>query len=429
MGGVSGSSSPAEGQPPASWQRHPRRIMHVDINSYFATMLQQENPALRGRPIGVVKEAGRTCIIAASKEAKKLGVKTGERLSDALKKAPNLLPVPAQFGIYLSCTHKLKQVFTQLAPVADIFSLDEAFLDMTGCEPFAPDLRAYGQKVQKQIKQALGEWVTCNVGIAHNKFLAKMTSEVAPKGSVTQVTADNMDDLLATTPFSSVCGIGYRLEKRLRRFGVYTPLMINVLDDDTLQQAFGPFWSRELRLMGLGQEPHFFTHQRTVQHMQSVGRTITGYRLENDETVIRRVLLNLLEEATYKVRRMQLAGRKVGIALWGHDGFWSAHRTLKYWVRHTSEIFPILYGQLYRNWQREFPVIKFGVWISGLQPITAVQQSLFPDAAKRERVSQALDAVNDRWGGFTLMPAALLGGSVIRPEVTGFLGDKTYHGL
>ena len=71
-------------------QQRPRRIMHVDINSYFATILQQENPSLRGRPIGVVKEQGRTCIIAASKEAKQLGVKTGERLADALKKAPQL---------------------------------------------------------------------------------------------------------------------------------------------------------------------------------------------------------------------------------------------------------------------------------------------------------------------------------------------------
>ncbi len=413
-------------KPPAE---RPRRIMHVDINSYFATILQQENPALRGRPIGVVKERGRTCIIAASKEAKLLGVKTGERLADALKKAPQLLPVPAKFEVYLSCTHKLNKVFKSLSPSADIFSLDEAFLDMTGCEPFAPDLLAYGRMTQQRIKDALGQWVTCNVGIAHNKFLAKMTGEVSPKGSVTEVTPENMDALLANTPFGSVCGIGYRLEKRLRRFGVTTPLMINLLDDVTLQQAFGPFWSKELRLMGLGQEPHFFTHQRSVAHMQSVGRTITGYRLENDERVIKRVLLNLLEEATYKIRHMQLAGRKVGIALWGHDGFWSAHRTLKHWVRHSSEIFPILYDELYQGWQREFPVVKFGVWVSGLQPMDAVQQSLFPDVAKRERVSQALDAVNDRFGGFTLMPAALLGGSVIRPEVTGFLGDKTYHGL
>ncbi|MBP9820412.1 hypothetical protein KBC79_06800 [Candidatus Woesebacteria bacterium] len=406
-----------------------KRVMHLDINAYFATVLQQENPALRGKPVGVLKSAGRSCVIAASKEAKALGVKTGELLSEARRKAPDLITVPAQFDVYLSCTHALKKLFTQVAPTVDFFSLDEAFFDMTDCRTFAPDLITYGKHLQERVKNTLGEWVTCNVGIAWNKLLAKMTSEVSPKGSVTEVTDENLDQLLASTPFSSVCGVGHRLEKRLQRLGVHTPLMINLIDDETLEQSFGPFWSKQLRLIGLGQEPHFFTHERQVPHMQSVGRTITGYRLEDNEDAIKRVVLNLLEEATYKVRNMQLAGRKVGIALWGHDQFWSAHRTLKYWVQHTAEIFPIIYDELYRPWRRSFPIIKFGVWVSGLQPLVTVQPSLLPEAAKRERVSRALDAVNDRFGRFTLMPAALLGGPVIRPEVTGFLGDKLYHGL
>lgn len=407
----------------------PRRIMHVDINSYFATILQQENPALRNKPIGVVKGRGRTCLIAASKEAKRFGVKTGESLIDARVKCPNIIPIQAHFGMYLSCTHKLNAVFQQLAPQPDIFSLDEAFLDLTGCELFAPDLLEYGKKVQKLIQKTLGEWVTCNVGIAHNKLLAKMSSEVSPKGSVTQVTSENMDDILASTPFESVCGIGYGLSRKLLRLGVTTPLMINLIDDETLLQYFGPFWSKELRLIGRGEETHFFTRERKVQHMQSVGRTITGYRLEDDEMVIRRVLLNLLEEATYKIRTMKLSGRKIGIQLWGHGHFWSAHRTLQEYVRHSSEIFPVIYNELYKNWKREFKIIKFGVWVSDLKPVEKVQQSLFLESTKREKISEALDAVNNRFGGFTLMPATLLGDTLIRPEVTGFLGDRIYHGL
>ena len=100
---------------------------HVDINSYFATLLQQENPALRGKPVGIVKEVGRTCIIAASKEAKALGVGTGSRLQDA-KHVPDLILVPAQFDFYLDATKRLKRLFESLAPTVQIFSLDELLL-------------------------------------------------------------------------------------------------------------------------------------------------------------------------------------------------------------------------------------------------------------------------------------------------------------
>src|SRR5258708_27057616 len=109
-------------------------IFHVDINSYFATMVQQENPALRGKPVGIVKGKGRSCIIASSNEAKKYGIKTGCRVKEARLLYPNIILVPAAFDIFLSSTHKLKEIFTSLSPSVNIFSLDEAFLTMTGCE-------------------------------------------------------------------------------------------------------------------------------------------------------------------------------------------------------------------------------------------------------------------------------------------------------
>lgn len=404
--------------------------MHVDINSYFATMLQQENPTLRGKPIGIIKSQGRTCLIATSKEAKKLGVGTGTYLADARLRIPNITLVPAQFDIMLAATHKLKALFTSFSPKVEIFSLDEAFLDLTGCESFAPNLETYGKEIQNRIQHTLGSWVTCNVGISHNKLLAKMAGEIAPKGSILTIDANNVDSVLSNVSFHDVCGIGHRLEKRLHALGITTPYMINLLDDETLGSQFGPFWSKELRLIGLGQETHFFTHQRTTPHMQSVGRTITGYHLSDNEEEIKRVLFNLLEEATYKVRAMNLAGRKIGISLWGHDGFWSDHRTLSYWVRHTTEIFPLLYEGMYQKWHRPFPIIKFGVWIGDLKPMAEIPLCWLPNWQKREKIYTMMDMVNNRFGGFTLRSATLTNNrDIIRPEVTGFLGDKIYQKL
>lgn len=412
-------------------------IYHVDINSYFATMMQQENPLLRGKPIGIIKDVGRSCIIASSNEAKTYGIKTGCRAQEARKLYKDIILVPAAFDIFLSSTHTLKRVFHSLCPTVHIFSLDEAFLDMRGCEIFMASLfdgvmptpEQFGTLIQKNIRAALGTWVQCNVGVAPNKLLAKMASEISPKGSVFQITPENIDQVLSTTPFSDVCGVGYALEKRLAILGISTPYQINLLDDETLTTHFGPFWSKELRKIGKGKETHFFTHIKKVEYMQSVGRTITGYKLCDSEEQIRQILLNLLEEATYKLRRMDLAGRGIGISLRGHTHRWGAHTTLKYYVRHTNEIFDLLYNKMYKKWKRTFPIIKFGVYIFQVKPCRDIPLCLLPEFQKNEQIYNAVDKVNNRFGLFTLKPATLLGGKIIRPEVTGFLGDKTFHGL
>jgi hypothetical protein len=211
--------------------------------------------------------------------------------------------------------------------------------------------------------------------------------------------------------------------------GVSHPYEINLMDDETLTQAVGPHWAGELRKIGIGEETHFFAHKREVVYQQSVGRSITGYRLCDDEEQIRRVLLNLLEEATHKLRAMDLSGRKIGVSLWGHDRHWGEYRTLGYWVRHTDEIWKLLYDGMYKKWQRNFPVIKFGVWIGDCRPTSVLPQSFLPEWNKREMVYRVMDQVNDRFGSFTLHPARLLGGPIIKPEVTGYLGDRVYLGL
>lgn len=411
---------------------------HVDINSYFATMLQQENPALRNKPLGILKASGRTCVIAASKEAKKYGVKTGCSNYEARQLCPEILFVPAAFELYLSSTKRLSQIFHSLCPKVQIFSLDEAFLDMGDSELLmqkmvgnirSPDLyHAFARLIQRRIKDDLGEWVSCNVGISHNRLLAKMAGEIGPKGSVSEINQGNLEEVLGKVEFSDVCGVGFALERRLKALGVSHPLQINLLDDDTLFTQFGPFWSKELRKIGEGKETHAFTHPAFTSHMQSVGRTTTGYKLCDNEEQIKKTLLNLLEEVTYKIRHMDLAGRSIGIFLSGDNRVFSKQLRLKYYVRHTNEIFDLLYNRVYKNFKRDFSVIRFGVFVGELKPTRDIPLCLLPSFQKNEKIYQAMDAINDRFGLFTLRPATL-SGKVMRPEVTGYLGDKIYHKL
>lgn len=408
-----------------------KTILHVDINSYFATLLQQENPYLRGKALGVVKDEGRTCLIAVSKEAKRYGIKTGCRLQEAQQLCPQILTVPAAFDRYLDATRRLKKVFTTIAPDVFIYSLDEAFVDVTLCRKYIyPDVQHLGQLVQQQIKQELGEWVTCNVGISHNRFLAKLASEIAPKGSVMHITEENKDAVLASVSFADVCGVGYRLEKKLAQLAIFNPYQIRMCDPAQLELLVGPFWKKELLKIAYGEETHLLGLVDTPPaHMKSVGRSITGYHLYDNELAIRKILYNLMEEVTYKVRRMDLAGRYIWIGLQGHDQFWGAHQTLSYYVRHTSEMFQVAYHQLYSQWQREFPVIKFMVGMSLLKPMSEIAQPLFGQFHQREKVYQAMDKISQKYGLFTLRSGSLLNQEIIRPEVTGFLGDRQYYGL
>ncbi|MCA9330735.1 hypothetical protein KC957_01700, partial [Candidatus Saccharibacteria bacterium] len=137
-----------------------KTFLHVDINSYFATILQQENPLLRGKPVGVVKDAGRTVLIATSKEAKQYGVGTGSYVADGQKRCPTLAVLPAEFDRYLAATKQLYQIFNQVAPTVQIYSLDEAFIDISDCRRYLyPDTEQLARHIKQLIRTSLGDWV------------------------------------------------------------------------------------------------------------------------------------------------------------------------------------------------------------------------------------------------------------------------------
>ena len=410
---------------------HPNNQLwaHVDINSYFATLLQQENPYLRNKPVGVLKAAGRTCIIAASKEAKTYGVITGCRLAEARALCPKLITVPAPFDLCLSATRQLRTIFTSFVPDVEIFSLDEAFLDLRPCRRLYPDPFEFGKLVQHTIKETLGSWVTCNVGIGRSRLLAKMTGEISPKGSVTQVTENTILGLLASTPFSAVCGIGHRLKQRLCDIGISSLLQVSFLSDEELVSTLGPFWAVEVRKMSGGEDPELLQRIHSNDHMKCVSRTITGYGLCDSEEIIKRTLYNLTLEVITKVRIMKLAGRRVSMFVQGRDESWRGHHTSQSYLQHTAEMFSYVYDRLYKTCHRTFPVLRFGVALSLLKEQSGIQEPLFSTWHTQERLESAVDSIREKYGNFAIRSGLLTTGPVIKQEVTGYLGDKKFYGL
>lgn len=406
-------------------------MLLIDINSYFATLLQQENPRLRGRPVAIVKDLGRTCVIAASKEAKKLGIKTGSNVVRARQLAPNLVEMKAEFDLYLSATKKLADLFQKIAPNVYVYSLDEAFVDISDCSRLYPDPHKLGRNIQQEIKRTLGEWVTSNVGIGPNKFLAKMAAEISPKGNVFEINDDNIDATLATVKFEDVCGIGHRLARKLSRLNIFHPYQIRFYSQPELEPLFGPFWSRELLKMAYGREPH---HLRLLaddnrQQMKSVSRSITLWDLVDDKKTIKRVLYNLTREVIYKVRKMNLAGRHVSVGLSGSDHIsWYRHKTYQQFINKTPQMFNLVWTKLMSSWEQNFKPIKFRVSLGLLKNSDAITPSLLPSCQKQEALETAVDEIDERYGLFTVRSGLLWNRKkLIEPEVTGYLGDKDYQ--
>lgn len=400
--------------------------LHVDINSYFATIIQQENPHLREKPVGIIKDEGRTCLIATSKEAKKLGIGTGTYTFQAKKICKDIILIPASFERYLDATKRLQKVFKEISPNIFIYSLDEAFIDISDCQKYLyQDTQILCQNIQQNIKNELGEWVTSNVGIGPNRLLAKIASEISPKGSILEINDENKDAILAKISFKDVCGIGYRLSKKLEKMNITVPYQIRFFSQEQLEVIFGPFWSKELLKIAYGEEPHLLKLlDKENPHMKSVGRSITGYKLCDNESEIKSILFNLCMEIVDKTRKMNLAGRNVWIGLYGQNQAWSKHITLPHAFNHGHELL-FWVQKLYNHWDKSFKIIKFAVRLSLLKPNNQAQ--LLPSWKKQEAIQTALDKINEKFGIFTLYPASINKNILIKPEVKGFLGDRKYQ--
>ncbi|MDO8488341.1 MAG: DNA polymerase IV [bacterium] len=388
-----------------------RTIPHLDMNSYFATAEQQANPYLRDQPVGIVKAAGRGCVIAASIEAKKWGVSTGCTVWEAKKRCPQIVFVPSDMDKYFAITQRLIQIVSDYSPTVEVFSIDEMWADVSATQQlFSGGALEIALEMKQRIHQHLGEWLKCSVGISFTKLLAKLASEMHKPNGLTFL---NEDDYLAKTApvaVEEVCGIGYSRTSYLHSRGAYTLGVARQLDNLPGEIA---------DLVWLRNDDNLTT-LADLDPAKSVSRTFTTFTLVNSQTAILKLVRNLVEEASSKLRQMQLVGRTLGLSLSSQgQGYWD-RLTLISPTDDGRIIFDVLSQRYLQRPVSE--VRQAGVWISNLSPDT--QPSLF---GRRRAALAAVDAVNDQFGLFTLYPGQLLGNELIQPEVTGYLGDKWYR--
>lgn len=402
-----------------------RIILHVDLNSFFATAEQQVNPYLRGKPVGILKAAGRTCVIAASVEAKKRGVTTGTDIFNARKLCPEIILVPANFDRYADITYRFIRICQSYSPTTEVFSLDECFIDVTETEKFWGHAFNIAFEIKDRLRTEVGDWMSCSVGISHNRMLAKLASSQIKPDGLFWITEDNVTAVLDKSELTDICGLGPGLSHRLIGLGIDSFPKLRACSLPYLTRYFGAHWAVHLYNVARGIDYSPVVPAQDIPDAKSVGRTYTTHRDLTSKDEVAQLIRNLCEEAAAKARRMNLAGRYVGLSLRGGDKNYFGHQTLSSYIDSGKTFFDICM-RIASDW----PIAKVrfcGVFLGMMTKSNYLTSPLFPKERREIKIDKTVDEVNAKYGDYTLFPAQLLGMPIVRPEVNGYFGDKSYR--
>lgn len=395
-------------------------IFHIDMDSFFATVEQQANPLLRGKPIVVSgKEGSRSVIVASSKEAKRFGVKTGMLHKESRQYCPNLIFVEPDGDKYNYFHHEFIKIFKKFTDKVEVFSIDEAFLDMTGFVKSDKEAEIIGQKIKVLIKQNLGEWITCSVGVAENKLLAKLASEMKKPDGFFIINCKNLNQVLTSIKLTDFCGIGLRLEQRLLNLGVNTIKKLQEYPLSILVEEFGCSLGNRLKEMSFGRDESVVIPDNKAEKIKSVGRSHTISHDSWNKEKILTVLLHLCEKVGYELRRKNMQGKTVVIYFRYTDFEYVSFRlTLSGYTDDTLKIFEIGFNKL-QSFQFKKAVRLVGIHVSNLMQ-GVKQQKLWELDRKRQKLNKYYDKINDKYGELTVKPAYLLKLKRLRKKVGGF---------
>lgn len=390
------------------------------MDSYFATVEQQANPLLRGKPIVVSgKEGSRSVIVASSKEAKKRGVKTAMLHHEARKLCPELIFVQPDGGKYSFLTNSLIEIFSQYTDKIEIFSIDEAFLELTGFVNSWNKAVEIAEQIKCSIKNRLGQWTTCSIGISPNKLLSKLGSDLKKPDGVVVINEQNLYSIINFVKLTDFCGIGRRVENRLFNMGIDTVVKLRKYPVGYLIKEFGPFYGQKLHNMSLGLDDEPVSSYLDEEDEKSIGRSYTlPYNTYSKEEILG-VLSTLCEKVGFELRRKKITSKTIVIYLrnsdFSHLGF---RKTLPNYVDDGDKIF-----QLGKNLLSKYNLRK-AVRLVGVYTTNFVkhfkQLPLWEKERKKINLLPALDDINSKFGEMTIKPAFLLAKHRLRKRVGGF---------
>ena len=393
-----------------------KTIMHVDMNAFFAAVEQQSNPALRGRPVAVTGSEKRSIILTASYEARVFGVKTGMTHYEAFERCPQLTLVPANNRLYTHVSTQIMALLHDYTPLVEVFSVDEAFLDLSGSLKLFGGVERIAYLVKSRIKARFG--ITCSVGVAPNKLLAKLASEQHKPDGLTIYSPEQVPAILESMPIQELCGIGRRLGRQLQSFGIFTCGQLSRFPLHVLRRKYGVVGDR-LHDMARGIDLAPVIAEECSAPIKSVGHSRTLRDDLEDRDAICAFLLQLAEMVGRRARCHRVSGRVVTLTLRYADFTGVSRQQVQPDYLDGSEAIYRAGVKILDSMVLDQPVRLLGIRLSSLRFRTG-QLPLFAEERRRFLLTEARDFANDRYGEFTVMFGSLLeqqskGSHVISP--------------
>ncbi|MFQ5982743.1 MAG: DNA polymerase IV [Woeseiaceae bacterium] len=368
-----------------------RKILHVDMDAFYASVEQRDDPSLRGRPLVVGGSSNRGVVAAASYEARRYGIHSAMPMREARRRCPDLLRVAARMSHYKSVSDRVFVILREFTPLVEGLSLDEAFLDVTD------SLALFGSEVgiAKQIKKRiLGRTgLTASVGVAPNKLVAKIASDLDKPDGLVVVAAEEVIAVLGPLPVRVIPGIGRRTLARLKEKGIQTVDDLRLAPDRDLEPIFGRFTQKTReRASGVDSRPVVPSRpEKSISAEETFGTDLC------DVDAMDRQLLRLTERTASRLRRKELVAGTVCVKIRQSDfSTFTRQRAMRPPGNGTDQIFQLARALL-RQWLSEYPGARVRLLgVGGSDLSAAEQRDLFAgDAAP---LDETVDRIRDRFG-------------------------------
>ncbi|WP_173924246.1 DNA polymerase IV [Agromyces sp. Marseille-P2726] len=285
-------------------------ILHVDMDAFFVSVELLKRPDLRGKPVLVGGTAGRGVVAAASYEARRFGVNSAMPMSLAMQRCPNAIVLRGDYASYAKYSRQVMEIFGSITPLVEPLSIDEAFLDVSGARRLHGSPAEIAWMIRERVRSETG--LTCSIGVAATKYVAKVASSVAKPDGMLVVPAAQTTAFLHPLPVSALWGVGRVTEQSLTRIGLRTVGDVATMPYDALERAIGPALAGRLIRLANGidaRSVHTTRAEKSIGHENTFGHDLT------DPAEIRRELLRLSDRVAVRLRKAGLVGRTVTLKL------------------------------------------------------------------------------------------------------------------
>lgn len=381
----------------------PRAIILVDMNAFFASVEQLDHPEWRGRPIAVTNGKQGTCIITSSYEARSYGIKTGMRLKEAKQLYPRLIQAPARPERYVIISRAIMDALYSLTPDVEIFSVDEAFLDVTKCQELFGSPERMGQLAKKLVYDASG--LLCSIGVSGDKTTAKYAAKLDKPNGLTVIPPWEAKEWLRHVPVTDISGIKAGIGGFLEKHGATKCGEVEKIPISILGKRFGNL-GRRIWYMCQGADPD--PVHTIVANPKSMGHGKVMPPNTTNEMMINTFLMHMCEKLGARLRQHQFRAQHFFAGLLNYEFGWlgSKGKSIQP-TNDTKEIYQLAAFLINQHWNGE-PVSQ--IQVTALDPSDGGYQFDFINKVdpQREILYQAIDNINERYGEFTIAPATML---------------------